>query len=654
MHDVNDDEPSSPEPAPSPASEVAALIAAAGGDFTGALSAACAAVVDIEQVPRATIRLVEGPELRAWGATDGSVADTVPIDGSIEGLAVRERQVVLCDDASTDDRAEPEVTRRTQTRSWLVLPLMHGDVVVGTLSASAPEPDAFGAPQRARQIADTLRAVADALAAHLRTAAWLSDRHIAREETQAQVNETYVTAEMMSEGVIVFGRDGHFRRANNAAGRLLGINLEQIAGRHVRDALRTLVHEDGSEWPGAEQPPAQTLATGISARDVIMGVRRPQGTPRWVSVSSRILPDAHGAPNGVVVVLTDCTERRGLREQLDHATLHDEITGLPNKSLLHLEVDDMLDRSRRQGLGVALVHVHLTNLPGIRTRVGAHGSDDVLRTVGERLQQTVRDGEMVARTGDDEFGLVLGLLGDTNRAVEALLARIRGCLAEPVALARGEAEIEAQFVVSAFPEDGRTADALLRHCGARAPQRPRPRGLTRRQRGAQASAAAGVAGSSAAGAASGSDGFRHRRGRCFARRCLVGGSRRVGARRSTSASSGPGPVDRRHRGVGLGRTPRRRVTSTRPAKAAFDGPSIIVMLRPSCSRTLLDDADLASSSARRSRIIDPALGVRDLAAAEHDRDLDLAPCGAGSARRGPSSSRSRARRSSAGTSSRAP
>ena len=289
---------------------------------------------------------------------------------------------MLCDDATSDERADPDTSRWLDARSWLVLPLTHGDVVVGTLSVSAPEAAAFTTPtaERSREIAEALRTIATALGPHLQTAAWLLERDRAFDEMEGQINETQITAEMMAEGVIVFDRDGRFRRANNAAARLLGLNLEQIAGRHVRDALRTLVREDGSDWPGAEQPQAMTLATGASFRDVIMGVHRPQGVPRWVSVSSRVLPDAHGAPNGVVVVLSDCTERRGLREQLDHATLHDEVTGLPNRRLLHLELDDTIDRSRRQGLGSAVVHVVLRDYESLRVRLGAHGAEDALRT----------------------------------------------------------------------------------------------------------------------------------------------------------------------------------------------------------------------------------------------------------------------------------
>jgi GGDEF domain-containing protein len=109
------------------------------------------------------------------------------------------------------------------------------------------------------------------------------------------------------------------------------------------------------------------------------------------------------------------------------------------------------------------VHVVLPDLEVLRSRVGAHGTDDVLRTIAQRLLHTVRDGEMVARDSDDEFAAVLGLLGDSDRAVEAFLQRVRSGLAEPIELGRSSVDIAPQFVVSVFPRDGRTAEALLRH-----------------------------------------------------------------------------------------------------------------------------------------------------------------------------------------------
>ena len=449
-----------------PADAVRLRIDAAGGDFVGALTAACAAAADAARSPQAAIRLVEGPQLHLWAHhnTGGAPVERVPIATSVEGLAVRDRQLVLCDDAVADERADPETSRWVDARSWLVVPLLHDDAVVGTLSVSSPEPGAFGvSPAHARLLAEELRSIVAALGSHLQTAAWLLERDRALDGMQDQMNETQITAEMMTEGVIVFDRDGRYLRANNAAARLLGINIEKLSGRKVGDALRTLVREDGSEWPGDEQPPAMTLATGASFRDVIMGVHRPEGVPRWVSVSSRVLPSAHGAPNGVVVVISDCSERRGLREQLAHATLHDSATGLPNRRLLHLELDDTIDRSRRQGLGAALVHVVLHDFETVRARLGAHGADEALRAFGERLAQTARDGEMVARDGDEEFATVLGMLGNSERATGAFIDRVRRCIAEPLVIGSTTVAVHAGLIVSVFPRDGRTAEALLRH-----------------------------------------------------------------------------------------------------------------------------------------------------------------------------------------------
>ena len=131
-------------------------------------------------------------------------------------------------------------------------------------------------------------------------------------------------------------------------------------------------------------------------------------------------------------------------------------------------------------------------------------------------------------------------------------------------------------------------------------------------------------------------------GSARARRGACGGAR---AARGTASAARLGRVGRR--GVGLGScvlgAPRRSspassacdgtsaVLSRLPARTAFDGPSIIVMLRPSWVGRCSTTASSASSSARRSSSICAALGVRHLAPAEHDRDLDLVLALAGSA-----------------------
>ena len=71
-----------------------------------------------------------------------------------------------------------------------------------------------------------------------------------------------VTTEMLTEGVLVFDRHGRVVYANNAAGRILSMSHDQLLARHVRDRRWRFLHEDGSPWPVASHPSAETLQTG--------------------------------------------------------------------------------------------------------------------------------------------------------------------------------------------------------------------------------------------------------------------------------------------------------------------------------------------------------------------------------------------------------
>ena len=445
-------------------------LAGVGANLLEALEAACEEAAGATEAPGAAIRLREGQQLVCWacaGTMEHLLHEGVPIATSIEGLAMRTGQLVLCDDAWTDTRADPRTSRQLSVRSWLVLPLAHEGRTIATLSVSSPEPDVFSAsPARAGDCAQALRAIGSRLHGHLQNAAWIVEREDARAELEEQTHQMQILSEMMTEGVLLFDRNGRFQYANNAAARLLGLTFDQVAARHVRDALWTLVREDGSPWPGAEQPAAVTLETGASFRDVVMGVKKPQGMLNWVSVSTRIVPDQTGAPAGVIVVLADCTERHGIRERLSHATLYDELTGLPNGRLLRLELDDAIDRARRQGLAAALVPVRLAGFRALKAELGAHNADRVLCGVAERLQRTMRDGDIIARPSDEDFVALLGMLGEPDRAVSAFVARVQAQLAEPVVLDTTPVPVSAEFGGSVYPQDGRTSDALMRHAQA--------------------------------------------------------------------------------------------------------------------------------------------------------------------------------------------
>jgi diguanylate cyclase (GGDEF)-like protein/PAS domain S-box-containing protein len=126
----------------------------------------------------------------------------------------------------------------------------------------------------------------------------------------------------IAEGVLILDAKGKVMTANPAAEAILGLSQEQIVGTEPTDMRWGPVHEDGSAWRDDEHPSLDTLATGRPRRDVVKGVRRPDGGRVWLSVSTtRVeLPAPHGG-FGVVASFVDVTsavEARHALEQSEH------------------------------------------------------------------------------------------------------------------------------------------------------------------------------------------------------------------------------------------------------------------------------------------------------------------------------------------------
>ena len=115
----------------------------------------------------------------------------------------------------------------------------------------------------------------------------------------------------MAEGVVFLDAEGRITFCNPGAERILGLSADQILGNNPRDPTWTVIREDGSLFPSAEQPARVTLRTGRPCTGVIMGLHRPDGKTIWISVNSEPLRrSGEPAPFGVVSTFTDVTQQR--------------------------------------------------------------------------------------------------------------------------------------------------------------------------------------------------------------------------------------------------------------------------------------------------------------------------------------------------------
>jgi diguanylate cyclase (GGDEF)-like protein/PAS domain S-box-containing protein len=164
----------------------------------------------------------------------------------------------------------------------------------------------------------------------------------------------------------------------------------------------------------------------------------------------------HGA--GFVASMEDVTEARDRELRLAWQATHDSLTGLPNRMALRLRADEVLGRSR--GDGVALLFFDLDDFKLVNDSLGHQAGDQLLQEVAERFRAGVRTGDLVARLGGDEFVVLCQGILDEG---EALLVadRLLEALGQPLHIEETELRISASVGV-VLAEDGTLADDLLR------------------------------------------------------------------------------------------------------------------------------------------------------------------------------------------------
>jgi len=148
----------------------------------------------------------------------------------------------------------------------------------------------------------------------------------------------------------------------------------------------------------------------------------------------------------------------------EYWSLHDSLTGLPNRELFRQTAEDAIDRGPRAEQG-ALVLIDLDHFKEVNDTLGHHAGDELLKVVGRRLRESLRTDDMVARLGGDEFAMVLPRLGDRSETL-ALLSRIRAELAAVVILDGVSLSVQASFGVCFYPGSAETAEGLLQHADA--------------------------------------------------------------------------------------------------------------------------------------------------------------------------------------------
>jgi diguanylate cyclase (GGDEF)-like protein len=140
----------------------------------------------------------------------------------------------------------------------------------------------------------------------------------------------------------------------------------------------------------------------------------PDGTRHWLACRMRVLPGVDGMPQRVLGVLWDISERillasheRNLTRQLDWHSTHDTLTGLINRREFEIRLTQALAGAKADGRVHALLYMDLDQFKIINDTCGHEAGDVLLQRLAHLLQAQMREGDILARLGGDELGILL-------------------------------------------------------------------------------------------------------------------------------------------------------------------------------------------------------------------------------------------------------
>src|SRR3954469_17682445 len=227
-------------------------------------------------------------------------------------------------------------------------------------------------------------------------------------------------------GIGLTTTDGVLVDANPALGAMVGRTPDELYGRSVLD----LVQPEGVT-SAREAYQALVDAPGRPMRHETR-LRRSDRTDVPVQVTASWVPDSAEQPAHLVMIVEDITERKALEAALVHRSLHDPLTGLPNRLLFQDRLWHALERGRRENTPTCVLITDLDGFKAINDELGHPMGDLVLVTIAERLRSVLRASDTAARLGGDEFSIVCE---NTEPADAQVLAdRLRAAVTEPLSL----------------------------------------------------------------------------------------------------------------------------------------------------------------------------------------------------------------------------
>ncbi len=273
--------------------------------------------------------------------------------------------------------------------------------------------------------------------------------------TEDKLRLTFKVFENMQEGVTINDAVGNVLHANAAFSKITGYSREELVGKNLR------ILQSGHQSQSFYESMWQAVATAGHWSGELWNLKKGgELYAEWLSISA--IKNDEGEVANYVGISSDITQYKQHEKQLDHIAHYDTLTGLPNRTLLNDRLKQAIAQATRENNMMAICYLDLDGFKLVNDTMGHAVGDGVLVKIAQRIQQTIRGGDTVARMGGDEFVvLLLGL--ERGDECSMALERLLSIIAEPIHIGGKDFILGASIGVSVYPLDDEHTDTLLRH-----------------------------------------------------------------------------------------------------------------------------------------------------------------------------------------------
>lgn len=377
----------------------------------------------------------------------------IPTDGNDPaargptGTALRENRPYWCQDFAHDPATAPWHERGAHF-GWgasASIPLSCRDAVVGVLTLYAGEANAFDEPARnlllemGMDISFALNRFADAA------------KHEKMEKSLIQLSQA---VEQSPITIIITDLDANIEYTNSTFTKMTGYMPDEVIGNNPR------ILQSGKTPKETYKDMWAHLIRGKLWRGELIN-RRKDGSEYIDATTISPVRQADGRITNYLAIKEDITEKKKNEARIENLVHFDQLTGLPNRTLLNDRFKYALSLAQRSREQLAVMFLDLDNFKTINDTLGHTIGDQLLIEIAKRIKAALREEDTVSRQGGDEFFLILPGTDENGAAIAA--TKLIEAVSRPCQIEQHELVSTPSIGIAIYPHDGKDLETLFKN-----------------------------------------------------------------------------------------------------------------------------------------------------------------------------------------------